>query len=99
MQKIFGSVLTELDPVGAQRLACLLMAEIKLYESSKLERGLKANDIYTSLANEIERAREIFLGAHPQLGAAKIFNSAVVEILADGDVSKLGSGFPADAPS
>jgi len=91
LSKIFGSEPAKFDSAGAERLSRLLMAEIKLFESYKLERGLKANDIRGSLFIEIEQARTKFRESYPQIEAEKIFDSALVEILADGDRSRLGS--------
>ncbi len=42
---------------NAGRFARLLIAEIKLYNNYKIQRGLKNNNLYESLKDEIEEAR------------------------------------------
>ena len=49
-----------MDTEDARGMAKLLVAEIKLYEPYKLERGLLNNDILGSLADEIAVARKKF---------------------------------------
>ncbi len=77
----------------AARFARLLISEIKLYETSKLERGLQTNDLYESLKDEIEEARKKFKGRIPANEHLGCFDNALIEILADGDRSKLGLSF------
>src|SRR5687768_3624063 len=66
----------------AKRFARLLMAEIKLYETYKIERGLKTNDLLGSLDDEIATARKKF---SYRFSSLEIFDEALVSILADGD--------------
>ena len=88
---IFGgknaSALSEND---AKRFAKLLIAEIKLYENYKVERGLKNNNLYESLRDEIEEARRKYKKRVPNAEFESYFDDVLVEILADGDRSKLG---------
>ena len=44
----------------AQRFARVQVAEIRLYQSEKVKKGRAAHDLYTSLREEIDSAREAF---------------------------------------
>lgn len=74
----------------ARRFARLQMTQIKLYEGNKVDRGLRDNNLAQVLETEIEEARREF---HKRVANeySAVFDEAVVEILADGDRSKLGS--------
>lgn len=74
----------------AKRFARLLIAEIKLYDTYKIERGLKTNDLLGSLDDEISSARKKF---SYRFNSPDIFDEALVSILADGDSAKLGPNF------
>ena len=74
----------------AKRFAKLLVSEIKLYNEYKLQRGLKNNNLYESLNLEIEEARKKFKKRFSKTDFDWIFDNALVEVLADGDKSKLG---------
>jgi hypothetical protein len=49
---------SELLENDAKRFAMLLVSEIKLNENYKVERGLRNNNLYESLRDEIEEARK-----------------------------------------
>lgn len=91
LYSIFGgkndSTLLEND---AKRFAKLLIAEIKLYENYKFERGLKNNNLYESLRDEIEEARKKYKKRVPNAEFERCFDDVLIEVLADGDRSKLG---------
>ncbi len=73
----------------AKRFAKLLISEIKLYETHKVENGLKnKNQI---LKDEITKARKKFKNRIPNPDLEKFFDDALVEILADGDQINLGT--------
>lgn len=80
-----------MDTEDARRMAKLLVAEIKLYEPYKLERGLRNNDILGSLADEIAVARKKFNRHFANDRYANVFDEVLLSILADGDASKLGA--------
>lgn len=82
--------LSEREYESAKRYARLLVSEIKLFETYKIERGLKKNDLLGSLENEIDNARKKF---YKQFDQPEIFDEALVAVLADGDAAKLGPGF------
>lgn len=74
----------------ARRFARLLVAEIKLSEDYKVERGLRNNNLYDSLQDEIESARKKYKKRILDKNQEKYFDDAVLEVLAGGDRSKLG---------
>lgn len=90
LSKLFGSGSRETDSDSARRFGRLLLAEIKLAEPYKLERGIKTRDILGSLGDEITTARTKFTKRFPQNSALAIFNEEIVAVLADGDATLLG---------
>ncbi len=83
----------------AKRFARLTAIEIKLYNEYKLQKGLKNNDIYEALEIEIDEARKKYLKrfnnffSHSELKEEKLpkyFNEQLVQVLAEGDESKMG---------
>ncbi len=56
LSKLFGSGSREPDPDSVRRFARLLLAEIKLTEPYKLERGIKTRDILSMLGDDIAAA-------------------------------------------
>ena len=91
--RLFGSEPAELDPVGARRLARLLVAEIRLSEPYKLQRGVTTSDVCGSLDTEIREARKGFHESYPQDEADAIFNHQLLDVLANGDRTKMGATF------
>ena len=83
--------MAEPNPEDARRLARLLLAEIKLYETYKLERGIRTSNILGSLEDEITLARKKFLQSFSHESARIIFEEQVLAVLADGDPSSLGT--------
>jgi len=81
----------ELDPEGARRLARLLVAEIRSFESYKLERGIKTKNILGVLDAEIATARTKFIDSFSGESALAIFDAQLLSVLADGDPSLLGT--------
>lgn len=75
----------------AKRFAKLLISEIKLYETHKVENGLKNKNLYEILKDEITKARKKFKNRIPNPDLEKFFDDALVEILADGDQINLGT--------
>ena len=74
----------------ARRFARMLVTEIKLYNEYKVQRGLKNNNLYDSLQLEIEAARNLYQKRITGSDFQGHFDEALMEILADGDKSKLG---------
>lgn len=78
----------------AKRFARLLIAEIKLYNEAKIERGKRANDIYSQLETEINEARKKYdRRINSNLTGKDYFDAEIIELLADGDASKMGARY------
>jgi len=83
----------------ARRFARLLVSEIKLYNEQKVVDGRRNNDLYGRLREDIERSRQMYEKRVTPTVAAKVdyFYDELVNTLAEGDVSKLGSDYPGPA--
>jgi len=80
----------------AKRFAKLLVDEIKLYNQQKVADGRAAKDVYGTLKEDIDKSRSTYEKRYGSTAAAaaKYFDSELVRILAEGDVSLMGPGFP-----
>jgi TIR domain-containing protein len=96
----FGALTTQIgtafhprDPYEqAQILARLLVSEIKLYNQSAVEEGWAEGNIYEKVTEYIERSWQFYKErVNPEvLNSTDYFYQELVEILAEGDESKLG---------
>lgn len=80
----------------AKRFAKLLVEEIKLYNQPKVNEGRQNGDLYDRLKEDIEKSRATYdrrYGEGP-VASAGYFNQELIRILADNDISLMGSGFP-----
>jgi len=80
----------------ARRFARLLVSEIKLYNEQKVTEGRESNDLYERLKESIDRSREMYDKRVQPAVASKFdyFHYEVVNSLAEGQDTKLGSGYP-----
>ena len=80
----------------ARRFAKLLVEEIKLYNQPRVEEGRQHKDLYDRLKVDIEKSRSTYdkRYAESAVASANYFTQELVRILADNDVSLMGSGFP-----
>ena len=80
----------------ARRFARLLVSEIKLYNEQKVKEGRLEGDIYERLREDIDRSRQMYdkRVAPPVAARYDYFHQELVNTLAEGDQSKLGSGYP-----
>lgn len=80
----------------ARRFARLLISEIKLYNEQKVAEGRSQHDLYDRLREYIDRSREMYDKRVRAEVAARYdyFHGELVNTLAEGDVSKLGSNYP-----
>lgn len=79
----------------AQRLARLLVSEIKLYYMSKME-GHQANNIYDLLKGPIDKSRQHYkrrLGTEAVESMPDYFHNELVSSLCAGDASRLGPNY------
>lgn len=83
---------SESDHEEAQRLARLLVTEIKLYNEEAVEQGRRDGNVYSRLQEDIDRSRQIFEDRiDPDVrGENDYFKQALVRILAGGDPTLLG---------
>ena len=85
----------------ARRFARLLVSEIKLYNEQKVTDGRRNGDLYGRLKDDIERSRQMYEKRVTPAVATKAdyFYDELVNTLAEGDVSKLGSDYPGPSAS
>ncbi len=80
----------------AQRFARVQVAGIRLYQSEKVKNGRSAHDLYTSLKEEIDSAREAFrreiLDASDSM--VDYLHLELVRTLANDDAELLGQDYP-----
>jgi hypothetical protein len=80
----------------ARRFARLLVSEIKLYNEQKVKEGRENGDIYQRLQEAVDRSREMYdKRVQPAVaGRFDYFHYELVNSLAEGEASKLGSNYP-----
>ncbi|HJX84344.1 MAG TPA: GAF domain-containing protein [Candidatus Angelobacter sp.] len=80
----------------ARRFAKLLVEEIKLYNTPKVEQGRQNKDLYDRLKDDIEKSRATYDKRYGETPAASVdyFTEELIRVLTDNDVSLLGDGFP-----
>jgi GAF domain len=80
----------------ARRFARLLVSEIKLYNEKKVQEGVDAGDLYNRLREDIDRSRQMYdKRVRPEVsGRYDYFHHELVNMLAGGDSSRLGEGYP-----
>lgn len=80
----------------ARRFARLLVSEIKLYNEQKVTEGRAQNDLYFRLRDYIDRSREMYdKRVKPEVANRyDYFHQELVNTLAEGDLAKMGSGYP-----
>lgn len=83
----------------ARRFARLLVSEIKLYNEDKVKQGRESGDLYDRLKEAIDRSREMYdKRVEPPVSSMfDYFHYELVNDLAEGDLSRLGSGYPGAA--
>ncbi len=82
--------------VGARRFARLLVSEIKLYNEQKVKEGRAEGDLYERLRETIDRSREMYNKRYAISVGSRYdyFHHELVNSLAEGDESRLGTGYP-----
>ena len=80
----------------ARSFARLLVSEIKLYNPDKVSDGRQSNDLYDRLREAIDRSREMYNQRIDAPVATRFdyFHYELVNGLAEGDESRLGSSYP-----
>ncbi len=85
----------ELDPrtrAAAERLARVLVGDVELYFPAKVTLAKAQGNLYGQLRDELERSRGTFVERFGEAVEVKhrIFTSTIIQLLCDGDPSKLG---------
>jgi outer membrane biosynthesis protein TonB len=80
----------------ARRFARLLVSEIKLYNEQKVREGRDNSDLYDRLREDIDRSRQMYdKRVRPEVSSRyDYFHHELVNMLAEGDASRLGAGYP-----
>jgi hypothetical protein len=80
----------------ARRFARLLVSEIKLYNEQKVREGRDNSDLYDRLHEDIDRSRQMYdKRVRPEVSSRyDYFHHELVNMLAEGDASRLGVGYP-----
>jgi hypothetical protein len=80
----------------ARRFARLLVSEIKLYNEQKVREGRDNSDLYDRLREDIDRSRQMYdKRVRPEVSSRyDYFHHELVNMLAEGDASRLGVGYP-----
>lgn len=81
------------DEQSARRFAKLLLSEIKLYNEAEVRAGRQQRDLRQRLRHEIARAQRLYEERVPPGVSARsaYFQQELVQTLADGDATLLGS--------
>jgi hypothetical protein len=69
-------------PDQARRLARAIISDVAIYNRDKVEEGIKNDNIFEVLTEELEEGRQHFNSrVSPELGTSNIFDIAVVDVL------------------
>lgn len=70
------------NPEQAKRLARAIISDVALYNKEKVESGIKNDNIFEILQEELEEGRQHFLSrVPPEMKPDAIFDIAVVDVL------------------
>ncbi len=67
---------------AARRLARAIASDLSLYNEEKIVKGIQEDDLFTSLAEEIEEGRALYKSrVSPELYHKNFYDRALVDIL------------------
>ena len=70
------------NPVAARRLARAIISDIALYNKEKVESGIKDDNIFDLLQEELEEGRQHFFSrVPPELNPQTLYDIAMVDVL------------------
>ena len=70
------------NPDQARRLARAILSDVAMYNKEKVERGIKNDDIFDVLSEELEEGRQHFLSrVSIDINPEDIYGTAVVDVL------------------
>jgi hypothetical protein len=66
----------------AKRLARAIVSDVAIYNQEKVENGIKNDDIFDTLDEQLEEGRQHFFSrVSPDLNPGQLYNIAVVDVL------------------
>lgn len=66
----------------AKRLARAIVSDVAIYNQEKVESGIKNDDIFDTLDEQLEEGRQHFFSrVSPELNPEQLYNFAVVDVL------------------
>lgn len=70
------------NPEQARRLARAIISDVAIYNREKVEQGIKNDNIFEILTEELEEGRQHFNArVVPDLASSNVFELAVVDVL------------------
>jgi hypothetical protein len=70
------------NPDQVKRLARAIMSDVAIYNREKVEEGIKNDNIFELLAEEIAEGRQHFNSrVSPEIAASNLFDLAIVDVL------------------
>jgi hypothetical protein len=70
------------NPDHARRLARAIISDVAIYNREKVEEGIKNDNIFELLTDELDEGRQHFISrVTPGLAESNIFDLAVVDVL------------------
>jgi hypothetical protein len=70
------------NPEQAKRLSRAILSDVAMYNKEKVEIGIKNDNIFDVLKEELEEGRQHFLSrVSPEINPEVIFGTAVVDVL------------------
>jgi hypothetical protein len=70
------------NPDQVKRLARAIMSDVAIYNREKVEEGIKNDNIFEILAEEIAEGRQHFNSrVSPEIAASNLFDLAIVDVL------------------
>jgi hypothetical protein len=70
------------NPDQARRLARAIISDVAIYNREKVEQGIKSDNIFELLADELNEGRQHFNSrVTEELGRSNLFELAVVDVL------------------
>ncbi len=82
-RNVFGGIMNLMDnPDQVRRLARAIISDVAIYNREKVEQGIKNDNIFELLADELAEGRQHFNSrVTPELAASNLFNIAIVDVL------------------
>ena len=70
------------NPVQAKRLARAVISDVALYNREKVEKGIRDDNIFELMNDELEEGRQHFISrVTPELASSNIYDIALVDVL------------------